>query len=101
MQLRQGVKVRKGMCCASLVIERLKLICLQRQAITDNPEWALQRRRSRATAERSRASLADQSARAGERRIVQGLFQGEAWFQQGGAGFGGINTFLHTSASSC
>ena len=40
--------------------------CLQRQAITDNPEWAFQRRRSRATAERSRASLADHSARAGE-----------------------------------
>ena len=37
---------------------------LQRQAITDNPEWAFQRRRSRATAERSRASLADQGARA-------------------------------------
>ena len=44
---------------------RIALPCLQRQAITDNPEWALQRRRSRATAERSRASLADQSARAG------------------------------------
>ena len=40
-------------------------MCLQRQAITDNPEWAFQRRRSRATAERSRASLADQGARAG------------------------------------
>ena len=42
-----------------------RCMCLQRQAITDNPEWAFQRRRSRATAERSRASLADQGARAG------------------------------------
>ena len=54
------------MCCSIPHIHN-SLAVLQRQAITDNPEWAFQRRRSRATAERSRASLADQSARAGSK----------------------------------
>ncbi|CAL5218572.1 g265 [Coccomyxa viridis] len=45
-------------------------VAFERQAITDNPEWALQRRRSRATAERSRASLADQSARAAHAEML-------------------------------
>ena len=46
---------------------------MQRQGITDNPEWAFQRRRSRATAERSRASLADYSARAGAAALPEEL----------------------------